>query len=126
MLNKKIIIVLSILLLTGCSNIKEITCTKDEVKDDINTSIVVNTEIKRNKIDSIEINGILEYNDESLFKIKCDELKDNNVICENNKITQKDIQVDYLSKENIETIKKMSIENYIQQMEEIGYKCEKK
>ena len=123
---KKLTIFLSIILLTGCSKINEITCIKEEIKDDINTSIIVKADIKRNDIDKITINGVLEYDDESLFKTKCDELKSDNVICEENKIIEKNIQTDYLSKENIDTIKKMSIEKYIKQMEEIGYKCEKK
>ena len=123
---KKLTIILFILLLTGCSKINEITCIKEETKDDIKTSIVVKADIKRNDIDNIIMDGILEYNDESLFELRCDELKNDNVTCEENKIIQKGIQREYLSSDDIDTIKKMSLENYVKQMEEIGYKCEKK
>ena len=123
MLNKKTLIILSILLFTGCSSVKEIRCLKE---NEDKTKIEVITTIERNNINNITMNGITEYDDLNVFNYKCDELIGNDILCENGNIIQKNIQSEYLSKKDIETIKKMSLEKYIKQMEENGYKCEKK
>ena len=119
---KKIPLILLIVLLSGCDKTKEINCEKKIEEEKYISPITVKSNVSNGQINDVVIDGTLEYKDSEYFAMVCEEVED--IVCEDTVVKLKNVKE--ISQEDLDKLKQLKTKQYIEDMEEKGFKCEKK